>query len=134
MCRRTTLLVLGLACAALVACGGPATIASDKIEVSASDFAFTPTQWTIPAGQEITITFTNKGSVEHEWVLINKGEKATPPFNEDDEPKVFWEVEAEPGKTITETFKAPTEPGEYQVVCGTPTHLEQGMQANIVVR
>ena len=32
------------------------------------------------------------------------------PFDEDDEDKVFWEIEAEPGETKSETFTAPGRP------------------------
>jgi uncharacterized cupredoxin-like copper-binding protein len=53
---------------------------------------FTPNTWTVPAGKEITITLTNKGANEHEWVIIKKGETVTVPFDDDDEDKVYWEI------------------------------------------
>jgi len=65
--------------------------------------------------------------------LLKKGTSVTMPFDDDDEDKVFWEIEAEPGQTKTEAFTAPTEAGTYTVVCGTPAHLEQGMAATLVV-
>jgi hypothetical protein len=37
----------------------------------------------------------------------------TPPFGEQDENKVFWEIEVEPGATKTETFTAPKAAGTY---------------------
>jgi uncharacterized cupredoxin-like copper-binding protein len=55
------------------------------------------------------------------------------PFDEDDEDKVFWEIEADPGQTKTESFTVPSEAGTCTVVCGTPAHLEQGMAATLVV-
>ena len=36
--------------------------------------------------------------------------------------------------TETVTFTAPTEPGEYQVVCGIEGYLEGGMLGELVVK
>jgi plastocyanin len=120
------LAVLGLA---LAGCG-PRTA---NLEVTTTDFEFTPDSWEVPAGAEVNITMTNEGTLEHEWVIMNLGTEATAPFDEDDEPNVFWEGEVEPGESETFTFTAPTEPGEYQIVCGTATHLENGMVGTLLV-
>jgi plastocyanin len=50
--------VLGLALI-LTACGGGG--ASTKIDVTLTDFQFDPMEFTVPAGQEITINATMKG-------------------------------------------------------------------------
>jgi plastocyanin len=107
---------------------------STTLNITASDYHYDITSWTVPAGKDITLTFANNGSSVHEWVIIKQGETVTVPFNDDDEAKVFWEVEADPGQTKTETFTAPTEPGEYTIVCGTPTHIEQGMTGKLIVK
>jgi uncharacterized cupredoxin-like copper-binding protein len=120
----TSILVLG-------ACGGGA---KNAISVTTTDFKFEPANWTVTAGQPVSLTLKNKGALEHEWVLIKKGMDVTMPFDDDDEAKVFWEIEAKPGETKTETFTAPSEAGTYKVVCGTPAHLEQGMAATLVVK
>jgi len=106
-----------------------------KVSISAdlADFTFTPAAWEIPAGAEVTITLVNKGTLEHEWVLMNKGYEVSIPFDADDEPQVFWEGEVEPGETATFTFTAPTDPGDYQVVCGTPAHAEAGMFGKVTI-
>jgi plastocyanin len=115
---------------ALSACGasGP-----DKISVTTTDFKFEPTSWTVTAGNEVELTLTNDGTLEHEWVIIKQGMEVTIPFDEDDEDKVYWEMEAQPGETKTETFTAPSEAGTYTVVCGIPAHLEQGMTGTLIV-
>ncbi|MFL7892856.1 MAG: plastocyanin/azurin family copper-binding protein [Anaerolineales bacterium] len=115
---------------ALSACGasGP-----DKISVTTTDFKFEPTNWTVSAGNEVELTLTNDGTLEHEWVIIKQGMEVTIPFDEDDEDKVYWEMEAQPGETKTETFTAPSEAGTYTVVCGIPAHLEQGMTGTLIV-
>lgn len=114
---------------ALAACSRGPT----KLEVTATDMQFTPLEWTMPAGGEVELTLINNGALEHEWVLIKQGEEVTVPFDDDDEAKVFWEIEAEPGETVVGTFTAPTEPGTYTVVCGTAGHIEGGMVASATV-
>ncbi len=66
-------------------------------------------------------------------MIVKPGEEITLPFDEDDESKVFWEAEVQPGETQTFTFTAPEEPGDYTIVCGLPAHLEQGMQGVLQV-
>ncbi|MFO3797895.1 MAG: cupredoxin domain-containing protein [Anaerolineales bacterium] len=117
----------------LAACGSAAARPSTSFSVELSDFKFTPDKFVVPAGQQITLTLTNKGAVVHEFVIIKKGEQVTMPFDEDDEEKVYWEHEVEAGKTETVTFTAPSEPGEYEVVCGVEGHLEAGMKATLTV-
>lgn len=95
---------------------------------------FTPNTWTVPAGKEITITLTNKGANEHEWVIIKKGETVTVPFDDDDEDKVYWETEVAAGEAKTDKFTAPGEPGEYKIVCGLKGHIESGMEATLIVK
>jgi plastocyanin len=123
-------LIVGALLFGLTACGG----SSNTIAVTTTDFKFDAQSWTVSAGQEVTLTITNKGANEHEWVLLKMGTAVTPPFDADDEDKVFWEIEAQPGETKTETFTAPSEAGTYTIVCGISGHLEQGMQAALAVK
>lgn len=123
-------LIAGALLFALTACGGN----SNTIAVTTTDFKFDPQTWTVSAGKAVTLTLTNKGANEHEWVVLKQGTTVTQPFDADDEDKVFWEVEAQPGETKTETFTAPSEAGTYTIVCGIAGHLEQGMQASLVVK
>ena len=117
--------------AVLLAGCGPKKV---SLSVDLADFTFTPAAWEIPAGAEVTMTLANKGTLVHEWVLMNKGYQGTIPFNADDEPQVFWEGEVDEGETMTFTFTSPTEPGEYQVVCGTPAHAEAGMLGVVTIK
>jgi uncharacterized cupredoxin-like copper-binding protein len=47
---------------------------------------------------------------------------------------IYWEHELDTGKTEIVIFTAPEEPGEYQMVCGIPEHLEQGMKGLMIVK
>jgi len=106
----------------------------NTISVTTTDFQFVPNRWTVMSGQEVTLTVENRGGQEHEGVLLQPGTEVTMPFGEDDESKVFWEIEAIPGSTKKETFTAPMEAGTYKGVCGKPRHIERGMEAILVVK
>jgi uncharacterized cupredoxin-like copper-binding protein len=115
----------------LTACGGAGP--STTIDVTFTEFSFTPTEYTIPAGQEITINAKNDGAVIHEFVIMKFGQTIGDDFGDEDEGNIYWEVEAEPGATANATFTAPTEPGEYQIVCGTEGHFVAGMVGKLTV-
>jgi plastocyanin len=115
----------------LSACGGAGP--STTIDVTFTEFTFTPAEFTIPAGQEITINATNNGAVVHEFVIMKFGETVGDDFGDEDQVNIYWEVQAEPGASVTATFTAPTEPGEYQVVCGTLGHYVAGMIGKLIV-
>ena len=121
-------LVLSLA---LTACGGGG--ASTDIKVTMTDFQFDPMEFTVPAGQTINVNATNDGAVEHEFVVFNFGTDAGEKFGDEDEANIYWEVEVQPGESATETFVAPSAPGEYYVTCGIEGHLEAGMLGKLIV-
>jgi len=115
----------------LSACTGGG--ASTTINVTFAEFTFTPDTFTIPAGQEITINAKNSGAVIHEFVIMKFGQTVGDNFGDEDEGNIYWEVEVAPGASVTATFTAPTEPGEYQIVCGTEGHFVAGMVGKLKV-
>jgi uncharacterized cupredoxin-like copper-binding protein len=98
-----------------------------------TDFQFQPNQFTVPAGQEITFKATNNGAVVHNFVIMKKGTTAGDTFDDADIPNVYWQVELQPGASSSTTFTAPSEPGDYEVVCKTPGHIAAGMTAKLTV-
>jgi len=120
----------------LAACGGDET--STSLEVTTSDFQFSPSEWTIPAGEEISIDITNEGSVLHEWVLMQPGvtieSEADLPETEEEllADFVYVEDEVDPGASKTLTFTAPAA-GTYQVICAIETHFDAGMEGSVTV-
>ena len=123
-------LVLGLSIA-LTACG-PRSV---TLNVTSTDKGYDSPTYTVPAGSKVTLSLTNNGSVEHEFAILKLGQHVTPPFGDKDEDKIFWELDGvEAGKTKSDTFTAPTEPGEYDVICGIPGHIELGMVATLIVK
>ena len=134
--RKTTALLILVPCLSLLlsACGGGGKqSASTKIDVQMTEFTFQPTQFTVPAGEEITLDAANNGAILHNFVIMNLGTQVTMPFDEDDKANVYWEEAVNPGDSTSTTFTAPSEPGEYQVVCSTPGHLEAGMIGKLTV-
>ena len=115
----------------LVSCGGGG--ASTKINVTMTDFQFQPNQFTVPAGQEITFDSTNNGAVVHNFVIMKLGTSAGPFFDDEDVPNIFWQVEIQPGSSVNTSFTAPTDPGDYEVVCRTEGHIASGMTAKLTV-
>ena len=125
-----TVSTLGLLLA-LSACGasGPAT----NLKVDMVEFMFEPSEYAIPAGQEITLELSNNGAVEHEFVIMKFGTNVGDDFGDEDEENIYWEAELEAGESGTFTFTAPSEPGEYQIVCGTEGHFVAGMVGSLTV-
>ncbi len=129
--KNTLMVLILLLSLGLASCGsaGPST----TIDVTMTDFQFQPSQFTVPAGEEITFRSTNNGAVVHNFVLMKLGANAGPFFDDEDVPNVFWEVEIQPGGSVDTSFTAPTEPGEYEVICRTEGHIASGMTAKLIV-
>jgi uncharacterized cupredoxin-like copper-binding protein len=130
----TVVLVVALAAGA---CGGDdAPEASTNLSVQMTDFAFEPDSVAVPAGQEITIELTNAGSVEHDYVILKRGQRieAETDLPDDEETIVAEFVEFEqrvqPGESTTVTFTAP-EAGSYQIICRVPGHFTAGMEGRL---
>ena len=116
----------------LSACGGGNKA---KINVEVTDSGYVPAQFTVPAGAEVTLVAKNTGLLEHEFAIMEKDYKVEPPFGDKDESHIYWELEAiAAGATETGTFTAPTEPGDYEVVCGLQGHIERGMVGTLTVK
>lgn len=106
--------------------------ASGEIDATATDFEFDPASWTVNAGEEFTIDFTNDGNVDHEWAVIKLDDDldSEADFTED---KVLFEVEAiDAGTSTSEAFTV-EEAGTYQVICAIDTHFDAGMEGSLVV-
>jgi plastocyanin len=116
----------------LVSCGGSEP--STTINVTMTDFQFTPNSYVVPAGKEITLNVVNNGSVVHNFVIMKLGTTPGEAFDDEDDANVFWEERDIPaGSDLSVTFTAPTEPGDYQVVCRTQGHIASGMVATLTV-
>ena len=130
--RRTFILAAVFFSLMLAACGGAGGV-SNTIDVTMTDFQFQPNQFTVPVGEEITFESSNNGAVVHNFVIMKLGTTAGDSFDDEDVPNVYWETEVVPGGSVNTTFTAPSEPGEYQVICRTEGHIVSGMTAKLTV-
>jgi nitrous-oxide reductase len=127
--RRTTLIpAVALAAAlGLSACsgGGEATAAGDGdgdssaggVTVVATEFAFDPADFSLPADTDTDLTLQNDGVVEHDIVVEEL----------DDEELVL----ANAGQSVTETVNLPA--GTYTFYCSIPGHRAGGMEGALTV-
>ena len=123
-------LALGLSLI-LAACGGGGP--STNLKGDMTDFMFDPDTFTVPAGETITLELSNNGAVEHEFVIMNFATGVGDDFGDEDEANIYWEAELEAGVSGTFTFTAPSQPGDYQIVCGSEGHYVAGMVGSLTV-
>ena len=76
---------------ALAACGSGGG-ASTTINVTMTDFQFTPNTFTVPAGKQITIKAVNNGGVVHNFVVMKEGTDAGEAWDDSDIPNVYWQI------------------------------------------
>lgn len=129
--KRLPYLLVVILALLLASCGEAGS--TTTINVLMTDFIFQPSQFIVPAGEQITVNTANNGAVVHNFVIMKLGETAGPMFDEEDVPNVYWEVEVQPGGSTDTSFPAPIEPGEYEVICRTEGHIASGMVAKLVV-
>jgi len=127
------ILAIALLCAA---CGqaAPAAGAITRLKVEMSEFTFMPASYSVPAGKQITLELKNSGSITHDFLILKKGVTLQGKFDRDTQAQdVYFDASLDSQKTQTFTFTAPTEPGDYQVICGVPGHFQSGMTATLTV-
>jgi plastocyanin len=108
-----TLLPLALL---LAACNGDAAPAQTEFDIDMVDIAYEPDRITVPAGEPVTLNFTNGGNLEHDFVLDEQG------IDTDN---------LQPGETLTVQLDPLSE--SVVAYCSVPGHREAGMELEIVV-
>lgn len=105
---------------------GPVANTGTDIEVIGTDqVRFEPDTLTVPAGEQVTLTFSSEGGVEHDFVV----EEAADGKGSEGDLRV---AEADPGETTVATFRI-DEPGSYTAYCSIPGHRASGMVAALDV-
>lgn len=127
-------LLVAAALMVLSACSaGQAKPASD-VTVEMTDFAYSPSSITIPAGEPVTLTIKNAGNIEHDFVvekidattdmLQDSGSEAHHAHGE--KQNYDLHVSANAGETSVLELTV-SEPGTYEVFCSVQGHKEAGM-------
>jgi hypothetical protein len=57
-----------------------------------TDFQFSPSQFTVPAGQEITLDPPIQGAVIHNFIIMNLGQNVGTEFDEEDDANIYWKT------------------------------------------
>ena len=83
--------------------------------IGATDLAFDLKAVEVPADGEVTVTLTNKGVVEHDFVVDALGVK----------------IYARPGETVSGTLTAKA--GTYEFYCSIAGHKQAGMVGTLTV-
>ena len=87
------------------------------------DIAFQPTELTIAAGQDVTVTLTNNGATMHNFSITDHQNSGVENLN--------ISVDLAPGQTQTVTINAPA--GDYYFFCSVPGHEAAGMHGTMHV-
>jgi len=134
--------VLSIGAILLAACGGASDSTSNEFTINVVDeFGFEPNTITVKAGETITVTFENSGTVEHNLNFIKPDaefdhllEEIEEGAGEHIDEELLTDMhDIEPGHTETVTFVAPSEPGEYTFLCTTVGHAEAGQVGTFIV-
>lgn len=96
--------------------------AATTIDISAKDTKFDKSTITVPAGQQITVKFTNDDNIVHNFAVYDK---------KDGNELFTGDLFKGPDVTKTETFTAPATPGNYYFQCDV--HPDQ-MNGTLVVQ
>jgi uncharacterized cupredoxin-like copper-binding protein len=130
--KKFTVLTIVLAAMALLlaACGGDS--GPTTLGFTGSDtFQFTPTSASVAAGDEVEVTLTNSGALEHSWVLVGSGTDVATATDAD----AINNSATGPiagGASGTVTFTAPAA-GTYQFICTIAGHAAAGMVGTLTV-
>ncbi len=115
-----------LVSALLAACGGggssEAASGPQSFAVTTTEFQFSPNSFTVKVGDNLTFTVTNKGTVEHTFVI-----RSTDGSSE------LAKLSVQPGETKSLDFTAKAA-GVYPIVCDIAGHKEAGMTGTLTVK
>ncbi len=116
-----------LVIALLAACGGgggssEAESGPQSFAVTTTEFQFNPNSFTVKVGDNLTFKVTNKGTVEHTFVIQST-----------DGSSELAKLSVQPGETKSLDFTAKAA-GVYPIVCDIAGHKEAGMTGTLTVK
>jgi uncharacterized cupredoxin-like copper-binding protein len=130
--------LLGAMVLLLAGCSTDTTVeATTQLSVEGTDrLAFEPTEFAVPAGEEVTLRLTAGEAVGHDFVVEGAEAQGAAGDQSDEGGAVaagdLAVAHADPGQTVTGTFTI-DRPGTYEVYCSIPGHREAGMAGILTV-
>ena len=140
MTRRWIAMLVGTSLLAVSACSGGSThevepstpAASTNLAIEVQEFHFSPSVVAVPAGEQVSVTVANSGTLKHEWVIIAKGHELDEQHKFSESAVLFEVDDIANGTQKTSTFTI-AQPGRYQLICAIEGHFDAGMHASLVV-
>jgi uncharacterized cupredoxin-like copper-binding protein len=136
--KRILLVVVSLI--VLSACSAQQSKPATEVAVEMTDFAYSPSSITFPAGQPVTLTVENIGNIEHDFV-VQKIDATTEVIQDSgsdahhahgEEQNYDLHVSAGAGETSILQLTV-SEPGTYEIFCSVEGHKEAGMIGELTV-
>ena len=124
----------------LSACTSRASQPATELTVEMTDFAYTPSSITVPAGQPVTLTLNNTGNIEHDFVIesidveteVIRDNGSNAHHAHGAERNYDLHVSARPGETSI-VLVTIAKSGTYKIICSVEGHKEAGMIGELIV-
>ena len=124
----------------LAACASQPSQPATELTVELTDFAYTPSSITVPAGQPVTLTLNNTGNIEHDFVVetidvtaeVIQDNGSNAHHAHGAEQNYDLHVSARAGETSIVQLTI-AEPGTYKIICSVEGHEEAGMIGELIV-
>lgn len=144
--HNTILAIVVVGALLLAACGGGEEAGTPdnprRVEISATEFAFSPASVSITPGETVEFVVTNDGSIDHEFLVTNQAdidEHIAEGHAEHEEEGMegmeemeMHEVELGVGETKSLVVTFPATAGELtRFACLIPGHYEAGMAGDV---
>lgn len=129
-----TVIVVLIGSMVFTACGAGGNSPVTTIDVDMTDHQFTPDEFVVPAGAEITINLKNSGKQHHEFRILVLGAKVDEDVDKDGNSTRYWSTILLPGDHKSLSFTAPSESGNYLIKCSAPGHTQAGMTGTLHVK
>ncbi|MFZ1395928.1 MAG: plastocyanin/azurin family copper-binding protein [Candidatus Promineifilaceae bacterium] len=108
---------------------------NDNYYGSTPDNADNPPVWNVNAGGQVAVQLTNNGTTQHNWAVIKMDAEMPATFDSAANADLILHETGlvDAGSDFRETFVAPTEPGDYLVICTVAGHYPS-MQGRLSVQ
>jgi uncharacterized cupredoxin-like copper-binding protein len=111
---------------------GGAASAGSTLTVVSKEFSFTPAKPVVTAKTAVDVTLDNKGSLEHEFVVLKSGVTISKEADFSEDKVLFRIPKVAAGKTATDTVTL--DAGQYQIICTIAGHFTGGMKGTLTAQ